>query len=113
MARLASNYDLSMFDYWLSDYVGHRGTMDQALTILTSFDSVLGGFLEEWDLEDNLIVMCSDHGNLEDLTKRGHTLNPVPGLIIGAPEVRKQFSQGLIDLTGLAPAMLQALKIPA
>ncbi len=111
MARLAAQVDLSLFDYWLSDYVGHRGTMDQALSILTSFDQVLGGFLDGWNLDDNLIVMCSDHGNLEDLSKRGHTLNPVPGIIIGAPALRQQFSQGLTDLTGMTPAILKALNI--
>jgi hypothetical protein len=113
MAKLAAQYDLSIFDYWLSDYVGHRGTMDQAEAILRSFDAVLGGFLEGWDMENNLIVMCSDHGNLENLGDRGHTLNPVPGLIIGTPELREPFIQNLTDLTGLTPAILQTLKISA
>lgn len=113
MARLAAQYDLSIFDYWLSDYVGHRGTMEQALSILTSFDQVLGGFLDGWDLQENLIVMCSDHGNLEDLSKRGHTLNPVPGILIGSPQMRQQLSHGLKDLTGITPAILKALNIAA
>jgi phosphopentomutase len=35
------------------------------------------------------VLVCSDHGNVEDLTTRSHTLNPVPVLYFGppAPEV--------------------------
>lgn len=109
MAELASREDLTLFDYWLSDYVGHRGTMEQAIEILTTFDTVLGGFLDRWDSDQDLVVMCSDHGNLEDLDQRGHTLNPVPGLVIGAPDLRAQFCQNLTDLTGLTPAFLRTL----
>jgi phosphopentomutase len=29
--------------------------------------------------------VCSDHGNVEDLSTRGHTLHPVPVLYFGAP----------------------------
>jgi 2,3-bisphosphoglycerate-independent phosphoglycerate mutase len=109
MADLAGQFDLALFDYWLSDYVGHRGTMDQAVEILNTFDAVLGGLLENWVMDESLLVMCSDHGNLEDLGKRGHTLNPVPGLIIGAKPLRAQFCQELTDLTGLTPAITQML----
>ncbi|MGD8822514.1 MAG: hypothetical protein PVG63_05365 [Anaerolineales bacterium] len=113
MAELASQQDLTLFDYWLSDYVGHRGTMEQAVEVLATFDAVLGGFLKGWEVDHNLIVMCSDHGNLEDLDQRGHTLNPVPGLVIGPADLRAQFCQGLTDLTGLTPAFLRALSIPS
>ena len=29
--------------------------------------------------------MCSDHGNVEDLSTRSHTLHPVPVLYFGPP----------------------------
>jgi bisphosphoglycerate-independent phosphoglycerate mutase (AlkP superfamily) len=109
MAELAALQDLTLFDYWLSDYVGHRGTMAQAVEVLSTFDAVLGGFLEGWDMNQNLIVMCSDHGNLENLDQRGHTQNPVPGLVVGPPDLRAQFCQELTDLTGLTPAFLRVL----
>lgn len=111
MAELASQQDLTLFDYWLSDYVGHRGTMEQAVEVLATFDAVLGGFLEVWDSDNNLMVMCSDHGNLEDLNTRGHTLNPVPGVVIGSPQARSKFCHDLTDLTGITPAILRALGI--
>jgi 2,3-bisphosphoglycerate-independent phosphoglycerate mutase len=37
---------------------------------------------------DAAVVICSDHGNVEDLSTRGHTLNQVPVLAFGAPELK-------------------------
>ncbi len=107
--HLASQVDMAWFDYWLSDYAGHRGTLEQAVDLLQSLDAVLGGLLEVWDTSRDLIVVTSDHGNLEDLHARGHTRNPVPALVIGARAARREFLDGLQDLTGFAPAILRAL----
>ncbi len=105
LASLAAEYDFSFFEFWLSDYAGHKQDMAQAVGILENFDQVLGGLLEAWDDTAGLVLITSDHGNLEDLSTRKHTANPVPGLVIGAPELRAQFSEGLTDLAGVAPAI--------
>jgi bisphosphoglycerate-independent phosphoglycerate mutase (AlkP superfamily) len=52
-------------------------------------------------------VITSDHGNLEALDHRHHTLNPVPTLVIGT--ARRAFAAGLSDLTHLAPAIERSL----
>ena len=70
---------------------------------------MLGGLLEAWERFERIGVLTSDHGNLEDLSTRRHTANPVPGLVIGDNALRRQFSSGLIDLTGIAPAILKML----
>jgi len=56
-----------------------------------------------------LLLITSDHGNLEDLSTHHHTLNPAPALLVGAPEMRRSFTQGLKDLTDVAPAILRLL----
>jgi len=35
------------------------------------------------DLSKNLVILTSDHGNLEDLSVKTHTRNPVPTLLWG------------------------------
>ena len=110
LAALSKGSDFSFFEYWLSDYAGHRQDMDGAIGLLEGFDQVLGGLLEDWDDHQGLILVTSDHGNLEDLSTRRHTANPVPGLIIGDVSLRHSFSAGLHDLTGVAPAILDFLK---
>ena len=107
---LARQVDMAWFDYWLSDYAGHRGTFAQAVDLLQALDAVLAGLLEVWDTRRDLIVMTSDHGNLEDLQVRGHTRNPVPALVIGPRPARREFLDGLKDLTDFAPAILRALE---
>jgi 2,3-bisphosphoglycerate-independent phosphoglycerate mutase len=105
LARLARAYDFAFFDHWLTDYLGHRGTIDQTLRLITTIDRVLAGLLAEWDDRDGLIVLTSDHGNFEDLGQRGHTCNPVPTLVVG--QARHAFANDLTDLTGFAPAILR------
>lgn len=111
LASLAQAYDFSFFEFWLSDYAGHKQDMEQAVGVLQNFDGVLGGLLEAWDDEAGLVLITSDHGNLEDLSTRKHTANPVPGLVIGAPALRARFVEGLVDLAGVAPGVLRMFDI--
>jgi 2,3-bisphosphoglycerate-independent phosphoglycerate mutase len=112
LAALSTNYDFAFFEYWLSDYAGHRQDMEPALRLLEEFDAVLGGLLDTWRDDEGLILLTSDHGNLEDLSTRRHTANPVPLLLIGSQEARSYFEQ-VIDLAGVAPAILQYLNSAA
>ena len=107
LAALSKNYDFAFFEYWLTDYAGHGQDMDEAHNLLADFDAVLGGLLAAWN-DENLILVTSDHGNLEDLSTRRHTSNPVPLLLVGNPAVRESF-RGLTDLIGIVPAIRKVL----
>lgn len=107
LAKLAGEYDFSFFEFWLSDYAGHKQEMEQAVQILENFDGVLGGLLDAWQDEEGLVLITSDHGNLEDLSTRKHTANPVPGLVIGGSDLRARFIEGVEDLAGVTPAILR------
>ncbi|MBN1145971.1 MAG: alkaline phosphatase family protein [Anaerolineales bacterium] len=109
LAALAGEVDFSLFEYWLSDYAGHRRNMAEACELLETFDGVLGGLLSAWDDRSGLILITSDHGNLEDLSTRLHTTNPAPALLVGAPELRRAFSRSLHDLADITPATLEFL----
>ena len=110
MAGLAQQLDFAFFEYWVSDYVGHHQDMDEAIQILQVFDGVLGGLVQAWDHEQGLIFLTSDHGNLEDLSTRRHTYNPVPGLVIGSKRLRSTFSGCLHSLKDVASAILDYYK---
>ena len=105
LAGLAQAYDFSMFEYWASDYAGHKQNMQWAIEQMEVFDGVLEGLVNAWDLDQDLILVTSDHGNMEDLSTRRHTDAKVPGLIIGTKH--KTFAEGLRDLTGIAPRIRQ------
>lgn len=112
LAALSRRYDLAWFDFWPSDYAGHRRDMGQAVELLEAFDQVFGALVHTWDTETDLILLTSDHGNLEDLSQRTHTNNPVPCILVGPDEVRSQLSEALSDLTDVAPALRRILHLP-
>jgi hypothetical protein len=117
MVELSNTYDLSLFEYWLSDIAGHRQDMDIACNLLETFDKVLGGLLIDWDDDFGLILITSDHGNMEDLSTRRHTKNPVPALLIGNPDQRNAFfnhqnsdhSKSRFNLMDIAPGILSTI----
>ena len=110
LGTLAVQHDFSLFEYWLSDYAGHWQDMSIACNLLENLDQALEGLISSWDDRSGLILLTSDHGNLEDLSTRRHTTNPVPALLIGDLEFRRKFTENLKDLTGLAPAILRLLE---
>ena len=109
LAALARTYDFSLFEYWASDYAGHKQDMPSAIRQLAVLDDVFSGLADAWDDSDGLILVTSDHGNLEDLSTRRHTAAHVPALLIGSPGARASFAQELHDLTGIAPAIWRAI----
>jgi predicted AlkP superfamily pyrophosphatase or phosphodiesterase len=105
LVNLADSYHLAFFECWMTDYAGHRQDMTQACALLDLIDQVIGGLLESWNNDDGLIILISDHGNLEDLSTRRHTYNPVPLLLIGDQELRRRFISSL-NSPRANPAML-------
>jgi len=111
LAKLASQYDFSLFEYWASDYAGHKQDMDSAVNQLENFDGVLKGLLENWQSEGGILLLTSDHGNMEDLSTRRHTAAHVPLLLFGDKSLRYEFQKGIHDLTGIAPAISKILDL--
>jgi len=109
MAALAREVDLSWFDFWPSDIAGHRAGMTQAVALLDDLDEVLGGLIEVWRDGPDLTVITSDHGNLEDLSDRGHTRNPVPGILIGPADLRAAIAPRLRRLTDFHDVILDVI----
>ncbi|MGA7192360.1 MAG: hypothetical protein WBW94_01935 [Anaerolineales bacterium] len=111
LAKLANQYDFSFFEYWASDYAGHKQDMNWAIEQFKIFDEVLSALLENWDDKNGLILITSDHGNMEDLSTRRHTNAKVPGLLIGSSEARAAFASGLTDLQGIYQRILNVLSV--
>lgn len=102
LARLSRQSDFAFHSHWMTDRIGHRGPFDRGVALLETFDDVLTGVLDEWDYEEGLVIVISDHGNMEDLSTRHHTLNDVPTLIIG--DRAQEFAHGYTALTDFVPA---------
>ena len=85
--------------------------MESAVSQLEIFDSVLSGLLSSWQNEDGLILLTSDHGNMEDLSTRKHTAANVPLLLFGDKDTRDRFKTDISDLSSIAPAIATFLEL--
>lgn len=108
LARLSASHDLVFFDNWAPDVAGHRGDLTASVRVLQEIDAFLGGLLAALDLEQTLVAIISDHGNIEDIRARGHTENLVPTVLIGARHARA--AAAISDLTHVMGALLDALR---
>jgi 2,3-bisphosphoglycerate-independent phosphoglycerate mutase len=83
IAKIAEAYDFTFFEHWPSDQTGHRGSLEEAVEHLEQIDRVLGGLFAAWDETNGLLIITSDHGNIEEKNHRQHTRNPVPTILFG------------------------------
>ena len=127
LISLAMDYDFSFFEYWASDYAGHKQQMETAVGVMEVFDGVVGGMVEglevegqrseveergkkkvesgRWEEGELLVLVTSDHGNMEDVSTRKHTDADVPLIVLGSKSAREEFTRGMTDLTHVAPAI--------
>lgn len=105
LAEIGKNNDFTLFEYWLTDHAGHSRDMVRSVEVLERFDAFLGGLLEYVDEDNSLIVMISDHGNIEDLSIKSHTRNQVPCIVIG--KHRKKFAARIKNLTQITPSIIR------
>ena len=100
IARIARGHHFSFFEHWPSDRSGHRGTLDEARNHLEIIDQALGGLFEAWDEEHGLLVITSDHGNIEEKNHRQHSRNPVPLILYGKDH--NHYAARIDDLSDVA-----------
>jgi hypothetical protein len=70
--------DVCLFEYFLTDHAGHRGTEMERGQVLATLDGFLAAFMAAMDPAAELLLLVSDHGNIETRGGRRHSLNPVP-----------------------------------
>jgi hypothetical protein len=87
-ASLAAAADFVMLDYFQTDDAGHARDFEAADRALADLDAFLRSLLERLPLERHSLVVVSDHGNLEDLSSRNHTLADVALLRFGPATLR-------------------------
>jgi len=104
LSRLVDEHDFVLYEYFLTDLAGHRGTreerLDQARRAVALVDAVISCL----DLTRHQFLVTSDHGNLEESTHKRHTLNPIP-LLTWGPRSEEVLS-GVDGMTDVTPAIV-------
>lgn len=100
---LARMHSFTLFEYFLTDHLGHGRNADTFEETIATLDRFLLHILKNIK-NDLTLVICSDHGNLEDISVKTHTLNPA--LTITAGRYAEELSTKIKDLTDIKPAIL-------
>jgi len=104
LAAASRNFDFSLYEYFQTDRAGHSQDMERAHAELLKLEQFLGAFLEETDLASTLVLLTSDHGNIEDLSLRTHTKNPAMTIAWG--QGKQKVIQELETILDVTPTLL-------
>jgi hypothetical protein len=107
LARIASGHRFTLYEYFITDRVGHAQDFGGALRVLSNLARFVRAVLGSVDLARTTVLLTSDHGNVEDLSRRNHTLNDVPTLAWGPG--RETVARRVRDLADITPAIIEIL----
>lgn len=100
------NYDLLLYEYYLTDKAGHSQDKTRADRFIHTYDRFLWWLIKHKPA-DTTIVLCSDHGNVENLSIKTHTYNEVPLACMGPGAPIFKEAQSIQDVT---PGLLKVLE---
>ena len=110
LAGIARDHDLVLFEYFLTDKVGHDMNWESAEKIIAHLEDFVEGLIEAMDPERDLLLITSDHGNMEDLSTKTHTHNKVPTFAYG--QGAHQIPDRITALTDIPPLIYERHGIP-
>lgn len=108
LLRLSRDHVFTLFEYYLTDKAGHGRGDRTPRSVLADLDAFFDALLDDFRPSKELLLVTSDHGNVEDPSRKTHTLAPVPLVAYGRGA--RAFA-GVEALTGVVPAALEALSV--
>lgn len=103
---VALENDFTLFEFFQTDVSGHSLDYARACIVLRTYDKFLASLVRYTETAGITLVATSDHGNVEAMSERGHTRNPVPFIAFGPKET---FIRDRVDsLVDVTPALLAA-----
>ena len=120
-------YDFILVNYANPDMIAHTGNFTAGLAAVRAVDKAVGALLKATLEHNHILIITSDHGNIERMTdpQTGHTetkhdLSQVPFYLIRAGEkrpksdalVKKIESENVGVLSDVAPTILALMGLP-
>lgn len=107
LANIVAANQFTLYEYFITDKIGHAQDREAACRVLPMLASYIRTLLAKLDLKRTTVILTSDHGNVEDLSLRNHTLNPVPTLVWGRH--RHSIAARIRSLTDITPTIVDVL----
>jgi 2,3-bisphosphoglycerate-independent phosphoglycerate mutase len=96
-AAAAEQHHLTVLEYFMLDFAGHREP-ERVPDGLRELDAFVSGY--RLASPAATLVICSDHGNAEEPWHTRHTRNPVPFIACGPDAVSVPAMTSIADLSG-------------
>jgi 2,3-bisphosphoglycerate-independent phosphoglycerate mutase len=107
LAGIVATNQFTLYEYFITDKIGHEQDREAARRVLPTLAGFIRSLLAKLDLKRATVILTSDHGNIEDLSLRNHTLNPVPTIVWGRH--RERVASRIRSLTDITPAIVDVL----
>lgn len=108
LAKIAQEHDFTLYEYFISDRIGHKQDLPAAVKIIENLDRFIQAAVNSSNLNELVIMIVSDHGNIEDMSIGTHTNNPVPTIIINN-HVKSLEWENILSLTDITPFVQKIL----
>lgn len=103
---IARMHDFTLYEFFQTDVSGHSMDYARACSVLRTYDRFLAPLVRLVQSAGITLVMTADHGNVENVSERGHTRNPVPLIAYGPKE---EFIRAHVNsLQDITPVLLSA-----
>jgi 2,3-bisphosphoglycerate-independent phosphoglycerate mutase len=96
---ISREHDFTLYEHFMTDIIGHKMDMALAVEEIELLDAFIGELVRIVDLNEDIIFITSDHGNIENISVKTHTYNKVPTIIMGnVPEGVKIEIESMMDI---------------
>jgi len=107
LASISAANKFTLYEYFITDKIGNAQDYEAAGRVLRALALFIRSLLDKLDLKQKTVILTSDHGNIEDLSLRNHTLNPVPTIVWG--EHREYLAARIHSLADITPGIVDVL----
>jgi len=107
LANIVRSHRFTLYEYFITDKIGHAQDFEAARRVLPLLARFIRAVLRNLDLANTTMILTSDHGNIEDLSARNHTLNQVPTIVWGRNA--QAIASGIGTLADITPAIVRTL----
>ena len=107
LADLSKKYRFTLYEHFITDKIGHAQDFFWAKNHLPELALFIREIIKRINLRKTTFILTSDHGNIENLSVRTHTLNKIPTIVWGRN--KEKLSEQIKDLTDITPAIIELL----
>lgn len=103
LLKITDENNFTLFEYFFTDHLGHGRNKDDFEILLNDLDRFLFEIISNIS-DDTSLLICSDHGNLENIGVKGHTNNPTLSITAGYRAL--ELKNSIKDLSDIKSAIL-------